>query len=70
MSDKKPVGAVRRRPHNFQPYFKSCKNGASLAWPVCRHCGLVLLRNERTAELARKGCWLYDDEIGTAHATG
>lgn len=36
---------------------------AALTWPVCKRCGLVLLRNDATERAARKPCvGLEDDE--------
>lgn len=29
---------------------------SGIPWPVCRHCGLVWLRNELTAWCVRQGC--------------
>lgn len=53
--EKKPEGAVCRRPHNP----RSMKR---FPWPVCRFCGLVYLKNERTKKAIRKGCWKWADE--------
>lgn len=41
---------MRRGPHNFRKMFKR------LHWPVCSHCGLMLLKNKATELAARKQC--------------
>ena len=54
----KPVGAVRRRPHSWTTLGKKSR----IPWPICRHCGLLRLRNKRTERAVRLGCWLWEDE--------
>lgn len=53
---KKPPGALRLRPHSLEKRFKK------LPWLVCRHCGLVALKNQATADALRVGCWIFEDE--------
>ncbi len=33
-----------------------------LPWPVCKHCGLIYLRNDRTRAAITAGCVVYADE--------
>lgn len=47
------AGTVRRGVHAFTKRI--------LHWPYCAHCGLVLLRNETTARLARAACIQLED---------
>lgn len=53
--NRKPYGAVSRRPHAMH----TLKN---ITKPVCRHCGLVALNNAATRHALRQGCWKYADE--------
>lgn len=41
--------------HNFELLPKA-KKGRGQAWPVCRRCGLVLLKNAATQQAARQPC--------------
>jgi hypothetical protein len=53
----KPPGALKLRPHSMTRRLKH------FPWPVCKHCGLVGLRNKATKKALRVGCWLYSDEV-------
>lgn len=52
---KKPIGAIKLRPHVTIKYKR-------IAWPVCKYCGLLYLKNEPTRKAIKKGCWVYNDE--------
>lgn len=41
-------GTVRTGPHNFDR--KVCH------WSACKHCGLILLRNDTTRKARKKPC--------------
>ena len=49
--------------HNFDTIKskkKSTKTGVT--WPVCKRCGLILLRNKASDKAFRKPCGGLDDE--------
>lgn len=52
-----PKGAIGVRPHDLQP-----SRLRRIPWLVCRHCGLVSLRNEATRKALRVGCYRWADE--------
>lgn len=41
------------RVHSFKPE-------KPLTWPVCKHCGLLLLRNDATRKAAKAVCVTYE----------
>lgn len=54
MSKPWPKGVIGIRPHSM--------TARVLHWPCCRHCGLVALKNKRTKEALRRGCYKWKDE--------
>lgn len=44
------------KPHAWVPLRNARRSSTSLPWPYCWHCGLVWLKNERTARLVRAPC--------------
>ncbi len=51
-----PAGVIGTRQHAFTVFLKR------LPWPVCKHCGLVLLKNEETRKRQKQGCYIWKDE--------
>jgi hypothetical protein len=51
------AGKVRKGVHSFAPLGRKMK----YHWPVCRHCGLVALKNEKSRKAAIKPCVWIDD---------
>ncbi len=47
------AGRVTRGPHAFTERL--------LHWPFCKHCGLLLLKNEATKRAARAACVRLED---------
>ena len=48
-STDEPPRTYTREPHYWRTY-------RFLPWPVCHHCGLVLLKNDFTRWAAAQGC--------------
>lgn len=56
----------RRQPYKLEPHHFTSKR--RLAWPVCKGCGILLLKNEFTAWAAKMGCNAHDRPEFTARA--
>lgn len=55
---KWPPGVVGIRNHSWGAIGKKSR----IHWPMCKHCGLLALKNDATRRARRCGCYKWADE--------
>jgi hypothetical protein len=52
---------IRRTTHVFVTLGRAKQSTVTIPWPVCKGCGLVLLKNPASQRAAREPCEIWED---------